>query len=190
MTLAWEDACPATSDDLYDSILFDGQNSPGVVKLSGHVRQQNLDVKESDGQKGAATTWKGTKIGKFTATFNLAYDPGTGYNDFVLWDEFAQLIWSTVPPLSGDKPVAKDIWHPDLERNGFKSVILDTMGEMIHDGKGGATIAVTFSEYYPPKPAKPGNASGSKSNSKSGSDGTIDALTGYLNTLNNAGKTP
>ena len=186
MSLAWEESCPAVAGDVYDVIEFDGQESPGVVKLSGHSRSQNLDVKESDGQKGATTTWKGTKVGKFQATFNLAYDPGTGFNDFALWDDFAELLWSTVPPKSGAKPVAKDIWHPDLERNGFQSVILDTMGEMVHDGKGGATITVTFSEYYPPKPAKPASASGSKSKS----DGTIDALTGYLKTVAGAGKSP
>lgn len=187
MTLAWEDKCPATSGGLYDVIEFDGQESPGVVKLSGHSRVQNIDVKESDGQKGATTTWKGTKAGKFTATFSLVYDPSTGFNDFALWDDFAELLWSTVPPASGAKPVAKDIWHPDLERNGFQSVILDTMGEMVHDGKGGATIAVTFSEYFPPKPAKASTSSGSK---KSATDGAIDVASQMLNNAINAGKSP
>lgn len=188
MTLSWEDSCPATAGDLYDYIEFDGQKSPGVVTLTGHVRTQNLDVKESDGQKGASTTWKGTKIGKFTATFNLAYDPGSGFNDFVLWDEFAALLWATIPPKSGAKPMAKDISHPDLERNDFKSVILDTMGEMQHDGKGGGQISVTFSEYFPPKPAK---ASGAKSSgSKTATDGVIELAKDALNAVINAGKKP
>lgn len=187
MSLSWEDSCPATSGDLYDYIVFDGQKSPGVVKLSGFSRAQNLDVKESDGQKGASTTWKGTKIGKITCQFSLAYDPGSGFNDFVLWDEFAQLMWATIPPKSGAKPIAKDIAHPDLERNDYKSVILDTMGEMAHDGKGGATITVVFSEYFPPKPAK---ASGAKSQPKTATDGVIDLATDALNSAINAGKKP
>lgn len=173
--LAWEAACPATSDDLYDYVEVDGMRSPGVVRLSGHARAQSLDVKEADGQNGASTTWKGSKVGKFTATFSLAYDPGTGFNDFVLWDEFAEVLWSTVPPKSGKTPVAKDISHPDLARNGYRSIILDTMGEMIHDGKGGATIAVILSEYFPSKPAKPAGASGSKKSKEDPNDPLVQA---------------
>ena len=173
--LAWDSACPATSGDLYDYVEIDGTRSPGVVKLSGHKREQSLDVKDADGQKGASTTWKGTKVGKFTATFDLAYDPGTGFNDFVLWDQFAKILWSTVPPKSGQKPIAKDISHPDLARNGYRSVILDTMGELVHDGKGGATVSVIFSEYYPPKPAKAAGATGSKKSKEDPNDPLVQA---------------
>lgn len=149
--LAWEDACPATSGELYDYIELDGVRSPGVVRLSGHKREQNIDVKEAGGLLGAVTTWKGTKVGKFTATFTLIYDPGTGFNDFVLWDEFSDILKSTIPPKSGRRPIAKDISHPDLQRNGFKKAILLSIGELVHDGKGGATVAVDFLEYFPPK---------------------------------------
>ena len=173
--LAWESACPATSGDLYDAIVVDGVRSPGVVKLSGFKREQSIDVKDADGQKGASTTWKGTKIGKITATFDLAYDPGTGFNDFVLWDQFADILWSTVPPKSGAKPIAKDIFHPDLARNGYRSIILDTMGEMEHDGKGGGSVSVVLSEYSPPKPAKAAGASGTKKSKEDPNDPLVQA---------------
>ncbi len=148
---------PVRDGGIFDLILLGDKASPGTVTLSGHERVQNLDVKESDGQKGASTTWKGTKPGSFTATFSLAIDPIQGIDDFELWDDFAEELWSTIPPKSGKKPVAKDIYHPDLERNGFKAVILQEMGGMQHDGKGGATIAVKLSEYFPPKPVSTGN---------------------------------
>lgn len=185
MSLSPEDACPATAGDLYDYIVFDGHKSPGVVTLSGHVREQSLDVKESDGQKGATTTWKGTKIGKFTATFELVSD-GTVPNDFTEWDEFAEYLWSTIPPKSGAKPVAKDVEHPDLERNDYKSVILGKMGEMKHDRKGGGTISVDFSEYFPPKPAKASGAAAKKG----GGDPEIDAARAALAAAQAAGKKP
>jgi hypothetical protein len=179
---------PATDPGIYDVIQFDGTASPGVVKLSGHKRDQNLDVKESDGQKGATTTWKGTKIGKFTATFSLVFDPIQQIDDFVAWDSFAEKLWATVPPKSGAKPMAKDVWHPDLERNHFSSVILETMGEMVHDGKGGATIAVGLSEYYPPKPAKSGKA-GSGASKEDPNDPLVVARKELEATIA-AGKTP
>lgn len=153
---------PLTDPGTYDVIEFDGVTSPGVVKLSGFEREQNLDVKESDGQKGATTTWKGTKCGKGTATFYLIDDSATGDDDFALWDEFAKHLLSTIPPASGKKPQAKDIWHPDLERNGYHSVILEKMGKLEHDGKGGATVAVDLAEYFPPKKVSTGNSGGSK----------------------------
>ena len=180
---------PLTNPEDYDRIVFAGEVSPGIVKLSGHKREQSIDVKQSDGQKGAVTTWKGTKAGKFTATFELVDDEDIAVDEVAAWDQFAELLWSTIPPLSGDKPVAKDIYHPDLLRNGYKSVILDTMGEMQHDGKGKSTIAVVLSEYYPPKPAKAGGASGSKSGKKSGDpNDPIAKATEELNRLLNEGK--
>lgn len=171
---------PADMTQLFDVVIFDGVMSPGVVKLSGHKREQTLDVKESDGQKGATTTWKGTKCGKFTATFYLIKDDN-GIDDFAAWDDFAQHLNSTIPPLSGKAPIAKDIFHPDLARNDFHSVILATMGELEHDGNGGATIAVELSEYYPPKAAKAGGASGSKT--KSDPNDPITQKTDELNKL-------
>ena len=153
---------PADDTLLFDVVVFDGVESPGVVGLSGFEREQNLDVKESDGQKGATTTYKGTKCGGGTLTFTLIKDDN-GRDDFLAWDAFAERFWSTIPPKSGKKPVAKDISHPDLLRNDYTSVILRKMGRMQHDGKGGATIAVDVAEYYPPKPAATGGASGSKS---------------------------
>lgn len=150
---------PVRDGGIFDLILLGDAASPGVVTLSGHDREQNIDVKQSDGQKGATTTWKGTAVAGFTATFYLTIDPIQGIDDFELWDAFAEVIWSTVPPKSGKKPVALDVYHPDLERNGIKSVFLKKMGGMVHDGKGGATIAVEFSEYFPPKPVSTGTAS-------------------------------
>ena len=152
---------PARDPDLFNSLEFDGMFSPGVVALSGHDREQSIDVKESDGQKGATTTWKGTKPGGFTATFSLVYNETTGADDFAEWDLFVERLWGTIPPRVA-KPVAKDVSHPDLERNGIRSVVVRKIGGMMHDGKGGATIAVEFSEYFPPKPVKTGSPSGSK----------------------------
>ena len=151
---------PFDSTELFDSIVFAGVRSPGVVKLSGFDREENLDVKESDGQKGATTTWKGEKCGSGTATFYCVTNDEI--DEVAAWDAFELLLWSTIPPQSGAKPVAKDVYHPELERNHYTSLILRKMGRRQHDTNGGMTIAVELAEYYPAKAVAAGGASGSK----------------------------
>jgi hypothetical protein len=125
--------------------------SPGVVKLSGHDREKQWDIKAAKGQTGASSTLGGDPIGSFEAEFFLADDGdnGDGPGDFDKWEEFQRLIESTV---SGPKPVALPIYHPDLSRNKFTEVVCGKIGGMVHDGRGGATVKVKFIEYKPPKP--------------------------------------
>lgn len=177
---------PADSHELFDSIVFDGVRSPGIVTVSGFEREQNLDVKESDGQKGATTTWKGEKVAKGTLSFYLVRNDDV--NEFELWDAFAALWWATVPPKSGKKPVAKDVYHPDLARNHVTSLILSKMGKIVHDGRGGAAVTIDASEYYPPKPAAAGGASGSKP--KTDPNDPISQATAELNNLLNTASKP
>lgn len=182
---------PSDATELFDSIVFDGRRSPGVVTLTGFDREQSIDVQESDGQKGASTKWKGEKCGSGTLTFAIVRNDDR--NEFAEWDEYAELFWSTIPPKSGDKPVAKDIYHPDLARNHYTSIILRKMGKIVHDGKGGATIAVEVAEYYPPKPAKVGGATGSKPKSGGGAadpNDPVAAATQELNDLLKAASSP
>jgi len=136
--------------ELYDQIELGNVESPGKVTLSGHDSEVEWDIKAGAGQNGATMTRKGRKPKEFTATFYLVKDDVEGYDDFEFWDEFQALIDSTT---SGKTPKALDIWHPDLERVGIKSVVKKSVGGMVHDGKGGATVVVKFIEYLPPKPA-------------------------------------
>ncbi len=141
------------SDDLYDFIIIAGVKTPGVVKLTGHDRKVNWDVKAGAGQSGATTTLKDVPPIEFTAAFYLA-----DLEEFNAWAEVDTLIRSTV---SGAKPKALDIYHPDLATNGITSVVLASFGGAIHDGKGGQTVTVKLQEYKPPKP-KGGSPVGSK----------------------------
>jgi len=177
---------PVWHEDLWDKIILAGVPSPGVVKLSGHKRITGWDIKEAAGQDGATSARKGDPLGSFTATFSLCFDPTLGeeQDDFERWPAFQALIESSV---SGATPVALDVYHPDLERNHFVSVVKKSIGEMVLDGKGGATIAVEFTEYSPPKKKAATGASGSKSSKKSGADPNdpiakaIEELNGLLN---------
>lgn len=140
---------PIDHGDLYDSIEIAGARSPGIVTLSGHDRNEKWDIKDADGSAGASTTYKGEQAAQFQASFYLVKDPVAGEDDFAAWDTFVAIIKKSIPP-SG-KPTALKIYHPDLAANDIKSVSKATIGGMVHDGKGGATVVVKFLEFRPPK---------------------------------------
>jgi hypothetical protein len=152
---------PQDDESLYDSIVLAGVRSPGSVKLSGHDRKVDWDVKNAAAQTGASTTLKSIPLVEFTATFYLVKDVAQGIDDFAAWPAFQALIDSTV---AGSKPKALDVYHPDLASQDppISSVVKALVGGVVHDGKGGQTITVKFQEYRPPKP-KGGSPSGSKS---------------------------
>jgi hypothetical protein len=140
---------PLDHELLYNSIILGGVTSPGVVKLSGHDRKIGWDIKKGPGQSGATTTRTSEDPVEFTATFYLVRDASISVDDIDRWPAFDGLIRSTV---AGKTPKALPIYHPDLTANGIVSVVLSKFGGVVHDGKGGQTIAVTFLEYKPPKP--------------------------------------
>ncbi len=148
---------PIDDPELYDSIVLGGVSSPGKVTLSGHDRKIGWDVKKGNGQAGASMTRTSEDPVVVTATFYLVKDEAQGIDDFADWPAFDRLIRSTV---AGPTPKALDVYHPDLAANDIKSLVLDTFGGVSHDGKGGQTIVVKFSEYKPPKP-KGGSPKGS-----------------------------
>jgi hypothetical protein len=149
---------PLDDELLYDGIVLGGVQSPGKVTLSGHDRKVGWDVVVAKGHKGATTNLKDIPPIEFTASFYLVRDVAQGIDDLADWPAFRTLINSTI---SGPKPKALDIYHPDLAANDIKSVVLASFGGVVHDGKGGQTITVKFQEYAPPKP-KGGSLSGSK----------------------------
>ena len=146
--------------DAWNKLELAGVRSPGLCVLSGHDRSIGWDIKEASGQDGATTTLKGDPIKKFTATFTLIRSADGSRDDFAEWDDYQALIDSTV---DGPKPVALDVWHPDLVRLKFRSVTLSKMGGMSVDDNGVGTIAVEFVEFNPPKPKPPASPKSSKS---------------------------
>jgi len=153
---------PVDDSDLYDALVLGGRVSPGVCVISGLKSEQKWDVKEADGQDGASTTHKGAQLRRFTATFTLAKDEQG--DDFAAWESYAALIESTV---AGKDPVALDCYHPLVAAAGLTAVVKGSVGQLVPDGKGGATVAVELLEYRPPK-KKSGSPQGSKSKAPGG----------------------
>lgn len=140
------------TDDLFETVVLGGVESPGVCKLSGHDRKVDWDVKAANGQIGASTTLKGVPLVEFTLTLFLADE-----DDFNDWPPFRTQLLSTI---AGSKPKALEVEHPDLAANNITSVVLSSIGGVQHDGKGGRTIVIKLQEYKPPK-KKGGSPTGS-----------------------------
>lgn len=155
---------PIDHEDLFNSIELGGIVSPGKVTLSGHDRKASWDVKKGPGLTGATTTLKEIPPIEFTATFYLVRDDSQGIDQFEEWETFLRVIESTV---SGQKPKAIDIYHPDLasQTPPIASVCKAGVAGVVHDGRGGQTIAVKFQEYRAPKPAG-GTPTGAKAKAK------------------------
>jgi hypothetical protein len=163
---------PYNYPDLYKCVMLGSLKSPGKVTLSGHDRKANWDIQSAKGTTGASSKLNGEEIVQFQASFYLAADEDDeiGNNDFTRWDEFQDLIDSMT---SGPTPIALPIYHPDLCRNRITEVSRGSVGGMIHDDRGGATVVVTFVEYKPPKAkatagakAKPAGRTGTTTVSK------------------------
>lgn len=148
-------------EDQFNSIELAGELSPGKVTLSGHDRKVTWDVKSGPGLSGASTTIKEVPPIEFTATFYLVRDDSQDIDQWEDWNDFVEIIESTV---SGAKPKAVEIYHPDLARQKppITSVCKAMVGGFTDDGKGGRTVVVKFQEYRPPKKVS-GSPKGSKS---------------------------
>ncbi len=141
---------PNTHPELFRAITLGTATSPGTVTLTGHDRNPSWDVEDAKGQKGASSTLNGDSVGQFQASFYLA-----SAADQIAWPAFQRVLEST---LNG--PKALPIYHPDLAANHFTEVCAASIGGIVRDERGGATVLVKFIEYRPPKPARAKKATG------------------------------
>jgi hypothetical protein len=135
---------PHSHPDLFMCILVGGQPSPGKVTLSNADRGHDWDVQKAKGQTGCTTVNRGPDVAKIVASIYLADE-----EDIDGWDSWSRILAASV---EGAKPTALTIYHPDLARNKITDVVVESIGLLQHDGKGGATVVVKFLEYKPPKP--------------------------------------
>jgi hypothetical protein len=124
--------------------MINGILSPGKVTLSGYARKHEWEEQKPKGSKGTHTINHGPKNSGFTASFMLA-----DFEDCEAWDEYQSMLAASV---EGPTPKALSAYHPDLVRNKIIDVVVESIGDMTHDGRGGATVVCKFIEYRPPKP--------------------------------------
>lgn len=136
---------PFENPELYDKLEFGGLRTPGVATLSGFERTVKWDRKPGGGVDGESTTRVGKEAASGTVTVYLVDEPGQlGEQDE--WRAFAILLQKSM-----DQGIAYDVFHPDLLTLDINSAVCTKVGQVVHDGKGGATATFALLEYRPQK---------------------------------------
>lgn len=158
---------PVDHPELYDVIVLAGIQSPGVATVPPVARDQGWEAQQPKGSDGGETIHNGEKLLEFDVDFFLWKEDGVDH--YAAWEEFEKLFKK---PIAKKDAKALDIYHPQLDGLGIKSVVVRSFTKPKPDGKGGATVKVKFLEYKPPKPKAAGKPKGSAANAGKGADGT------------------
>ncbi len=136
---------PIDFPQAWDAIVLGGVTSPGKCEVSEAKRSHEYDVKKGKGTLGATITFVGRPPAKFSVKFFLWQA-----SHFAQWDAFRPLL--KYDPTK-KKVSAIDIYHPSLADVEINSVVVESIGNIMHAGDGLYTISVDFLEYFPPPKA-------------------------------------
>ena len=139
---------PFTHPLIFKTLILGGKETPGTVTLSGHDRTQEFEIKKPKGVTGTPPVYHGRNLMQFSASFYLADD-----DDRDAWDVTEKALAALLP--KSGRPKATSCFHPDLVSRGLSDVVVQSIGGMQHDGKGGSTVVVKFIEHLPAKKHKP-----------------------------------
>lgn len=133
---------PIDNPQDYDFIVVGSARSPGICRPFEPKRKHEWDVKKGKGVRGATVTYVGQAPAQWDVVFELWQ--ASHWDD---WASFATLLKYD----STKKAVqAIDIYHPSLAEVDIKSVVVEAIGAITHEGKGLYTRTVSFLEYFPP----------------------------------------
>lgn len=150
-------ADPITQPRTWDKVQIGGVESPGTCVVSEFKRAHEFDIKKGKGSLGATITFVGRPPAKGNVKFSL-----WAQDQFQEWEEFRKLL-KYDPTKKAVQAI--DIYHPSLKDIDITSVVTESIGNIVPEGKGMYSCTVEFLEYFPPPPA---SAVSTPSGSKSG----------------------
>lgn len=132
---------PFSNPQAWDSVRVGQTSSPGIALVGEVKRKHEWDVKKGKGTFGSTTTFVGRP-------------PANASVEFLLWLPSHFTAWDTFRALLKYDPTKKavqavDVYHPAWADVDFKSVVTESIGSIVHKGKGLYSITVDFLEYYP-----------------------------------------
>lgn len=135
---------PFDNPRAWSSTVIGGVTSPGLAIVGEFKRANEWDVKKGKGTVGGTLTFVQKPPAKGTITYWIwtreQFDEFDVYLDLLNYD-----------PTKKDVQ-AVDIFHPSLAKIKLKSLVTESIGNIIHAGKGKYTCAVEFLEYFPSPP--------------------------------------
>lgn len=147
---------PISNPQEWDFVRIGGIPSPGKCDVSEFKRAFEWDVKKGKGVLGGTVTF----VGK---------PPAKGSVKFFLWTDSHFSQWATFRNLLKYDPTKKqaqavDIYHPSFADIGIHSVVVESIGNIVHEGAQLYSCTVEFIEYNPPpKKSAVSTPSGAKS---------------------------
>lgn len=132
---------PITNAEAWHVIRVGQSVSPGLAIPGEIKRKHEWDVKKGKGTFGSTTTFVGRP-------------PGQCSVKFLLWLPVHFVQWDTFRPLLKYDPTKKsiqavDVFYPSWADVDFKSVVTESIGSIVHEGKGLYSCTVDFLEYFP-----------------------------------------
>jgi hypothetical protein len=150
---------PLDNPDVWSHIVVAGVSSPGICTVSGAERKWKWEKKEAKGKSGASVTGGNKELAEPSFTLKLWR---RGAVDHIAdWSAFRPTLGTPDP----NNPVALDVYHPALEANEIRSVVVQEIGPLTDKGKGMWEVTVKLLEYRKPEPAS-GTPGSSKSTTK------------------------
>lgn len=132
---------PIANPQAWDVVRVGQATSPGCAVIGEIKRKNQWDVKKGKGTLGSTVTFVGRP-------------PGTVSVEFLLWLPSHFRAWDTFRPLLKYDPTKKsvqavDVYHPSWADVDFKSVVTESIGSIVHKGKGLYSITIEWLEYFP-----------------------------------------
>src|SRR5215472_1442496 len=119
--------------------------NPGLARVHAWKRAHEWDIKKGKGAQGGTITYVGRPPAKGTITYQL----WTAAH-FFQWEQYRALFLYD-PTKQTFQAVAID--HPSLADIGVKSVVVENISNIVHEGDGLFSLEVDFIEYFPPPKA-------------------------------------
>lgn len=130
-------------DEPIDYVLLADQRSPGIAEIRNANSPRRLRRRNGYGLSGATVIFLGLALSEPILVLRLY-----SREDWEGWQAWRPLVQR--PPL-GERARALDIWHPILEMQGIRSVLIEDVSQPIEDDDGVWTIEIKMVEYRRPE---------------------------------------
>ena len=125
-----------------DSVIFAGQQTPGVAEVVGASAPRRFDERESYGFSGAYIVYHGHKLAHFTVRVRLYTE-----QDWSDWHAFKPLV-DRVP--RGRRQGSIDVTHPFLAMLGIRSAVVEDVTQPEQNDSGVWQIDIKLIEWRAP----------------------------------------
>jgi hypothetical protein len=139
--MASEALDPITNAEAWGVLRVGQTVNPGLALVGEVKRKYEWDKKKGKGTNGFTSTYVGLPAPEASV-------------EFLLWTAAHFSEWAAFRPLFKYDPTkqniqAIDVFHPAWADVDFKSVVVESIGSIVHKGKGLYSCTVEFSEYRP-----------------------------------------